>query len=443
MPLTCPVLPLSRRARATALAILTASPLTAWATNGMLLESYGPIAAGMGGASMALDNGLAAATNNPATLGLMAPGKRLDLALGQLGPRVSSQAGPMQADSGGTRYVMPAFGYGRSDGRLSYGLAVFAQGGMGTEYGANSFLAMGSGAPVRSELGVGRVIVPVAWKLDERLIVGGSVDLVWSTLDLRMAATGAGLGALVTSAGGNLAAALPGLAGAPWARLDFSDGSDFSGEAKSYGYAAKLGAVLQATPDLRLGAALHLKTRLQDMRSDRRASSLSAPGFADRGRITVQDFQMPSQFALGLAWQASADWLLAADVKHIAWSDVMGRFRMRYDSQGMGGTVSFALPQQWRDQTVLQLGAARRVGPWTLRAGANLSRNPVPDRLVNPLFPAIVAQHYTLGTGYRFSASDEINAAMSHAPKVSVNTPDGVIVSHRQLNLQLMYSHAF
>ena len=38
----------------------------------MNMEGYGPIATGMGGASMAYDNGTAAVINNPATLGLMA-----------------------------------------------------------------------------------------------------------------------------------------------------------------------------------------------------------------------------------------------------------------------------------------------------------------------------------------------------------------------------------
>lgn len=425
------------------LAACLAWPLSVHATNGMLLEGYGPIAAGMGGASMAVDNGLAAATNNPATLGLMAQGARLDLALGNLGPRVSSQAGPMNADSSGTSYVMPAFGYGRRDGAFSYGLAVFAQGGMGTDYGASSFLAMGSGQPVRSELGVGRAIVPLAWQVSPALTLGGSLDLVWSTLDLKMAATGAALGALVTQANGNLAAALPALGGAPWARLDFSDDSKFSGEAKSVGYAAKLGLLWQARPDLRVGAAWHLKTQLKDMRSSGGAATLSAPGFADVGRIVVQDFQMPQQIAVGLAWQASPDWLLAADVKHIGWSDVMDSFRMRFESSRMGGSVSFALPQQWRDQTVLQLGAARRLGDWTLRGGVNVASNPVPDRLVNPLFPAIVENHLTLGAGYRVSGAGEVNAAMAYAPSVQVSTPTGVIVSHRQLNLQLMYSHRF
>jgi long-chain fatty acid transport protein len=37
----------------------------------------------------------------------------------------------------------------------------------------------------------------------------------------------------------------------------------------------------------------------------------------------------------------------------------MKDFRMRYDSAGMGGSVSFALPQNWKDQTVLSLGGAR------------------------------------------------------------------------------------
>jgi long-chain fatty acid transport protein len=52
--------------------------------------------------------------------------------------------------------------------------------------------------------------------------------------------------------------------------------------------------------------------------------------------------------------------LLVADVKRIGWSDVMKDFRMRYDSAGMGGSVSFALPQNWKDQTVLSVGASLR-----------------------------------------------------------------------------------
>lgn len=427
------------RALALAAAVLSLPP-TAMATNGMLLEGYGPVATGMGGASMAYDNGLAAAVNNPATLALGDGRTRLDLAVGLLGPRVSTAAGPMSVDSDGTRYVMPAFGWGRRTGALSYGLALFAQGGMGTEYSAQSFLAMGSGAGVRSELGVGRVMVPLAYQVTPDFAIGGSLDLVWSTLDLQMAASGMQLGGLVTGASGNLAMALPALGGAPWARIDFSDGSDFSGAAKSTGWAAKVGAVFKASPTLNLGFSYHGKTALKDMKTGSGAAQLSAAGgFADTGRMVVQDFQMPTQTAVGLAWQASPDTLVAADLKRIAWSDVMASFRMRYESAGMGGSVSFALPQAWKDQTVVQLGVAHKLGAWTLRAGINSASNPVPDTYVNPLFPAIVERHYTFGVGTPL-AGGEFNASATTAPKVKVQTPSGLEIRHGQLNLQAMYS---
>src|SRR5690606_21581711 len=73
----------------TAMGIALGVPLAGHATNGMNLEGYGPIATGMGGASMAYDNGTAAVMNNPATLGLMEEGNRLDFALGALRPDVS------------------------------------------------------------------------------------------------------------------------------------------------------------------------------------------------------------------------------------------------------------------------------------------------------------------------------------------------------------------
>ena len=184
---------------------------------------------------------------------------------------------------------------------------------MGTEYGADSFLAMGSGQPVRSELGVGRLLLPVAWQATPDLVIGGSLDFVWANLDLRMAASGAQLGGLVTAADGNLAMALPALGGAPWARIDFSNSSDFSGAAKATGWAAKIGAVWRVLPDLSLGVSYQSETSLGDMKTSASGAALSAfGGFADSGRMTVVDFQWPSMMALGLAWQAGPA-LLAAD----------------------------------------------------------------------------------------------------------------------------------
>ncbi|MBK9360450.1 MAG: outer membrane protein transport protein [Rubrivivax sp.] len=433
-----------RRAALPALCAAAAAP--AWATNGMNMEGYGPVSTGMGGASQAIDHGTAAMAQNPATLGLMAAGSsRMDLAFGRLGPKVNSSIpGFASADSSGTAYYMPALGFARRQGALTWGVGLFAQGGMGTDYAGDSFLAMGSGQPVRSELGVGRLLLPVAWQATPDLTIGASLDFVWAGLDLRMAASGAQLGGLVTGVSGNLGMAMPALAGAPWARIDFSNSSDFTGAAKSTGWAGKLGLVYRLAPGLTLGASYQTETSLGDMKTSASGASLSAfGGFADSGRITVVDFQWPAMTALGIAWQ-SGPALLVADVKRVDWSGVMKDFRMRYDSAGMGGSVSFALPQNWKDQTVISLGGAFAISPaLTLRAGYNRADNPIPEAFVNPLFPATEKTHYTLGLGWRTSPAGELNASLTVAPKSTVTNGQGVVISHKQTNLQMMYSHRF
>jgi long-chain fatty acid transport protein len=421
-------------------------PLAALATNGMNMEGYGPISTGMGGASQAIDHGTAAMAQNPATLSLMAPGSRFDAAFGVLGPEVASSVpGMPTAESGGTSYVMPAFGFARRSGALTYGIGLFAQGGMGTEYAADTFLAMGSGRDVRSELGVGRVLFPLSYQVTPEFAVGGTLDFMWAGLDLRMAASGAQLGGLVTGASGNLGAALPALGGAPWARIDFSNDNDFTGEASSTGWSAKLGAVWRPMPTLTFGASYQFESSLGDMETSENGASISAAGgFVDYGRITVIDFQWPSMTSLGVAWHVTPAVLLAADYKRIGWSNVMKDFKMRFDSAGVGGSVNFALPQNWEDQDVINLGVAWAVNEaLTLRAGANLADNPIPDAYVNPLFPATVEDHYTLGFGYRFSKAHEFNASMTIAPEVKVTNGQGVTVTHEQMNFQFMYSYRF
>ncbi|MCX7672306.1 MAG: outer membrane protein transport protein [Thiobacillaceae bacterium] len=441
---------LKRHVLALAALGLTGTPV--WATNGMNMEGYGPIATGMGGASMAYDNGTAAVMNNPATLGLMGKGSRLDVALGFLGPDVSSThlagMGIANIGSGGDAYYMPAFGYVKSDGQLVYGVAVFAQGGMGTEYNRSM-----DNRPERSELGVGRVILPLAYKVSDALTLGGSLDFIWSMLDVKMVMPIASMAGLITQPGnGTLAGALTIMMGNGYdaARLEFSDGSDFSGKAKATGWAGKLGLTYKAAPGVTLGAAYHFKTGLGDMKTGSTGASMIVsdlngpnPTQTVPGKITVRDFQWPETYALGIAVELNLRLMLAADYKRLNWKDVMKNFTMTYAA--MGDAVTFALPQNWDDQDVFQLGVAyKATDALTLRAGVNLADNPIPNNTVHYLFPAIVKNHYTLGLGYDLSKASGLNFSLTHAPEVKqTNTAFGYRVEHSQTNWQLMYTHRF
>ncbi|MDO9196242.1 OmpP1/FadL family transporter [Rhodoferax sp.] len=436
---------------------------SAHATNGMLMEGYGPISTGMGGASQAIDHGNAAMAANPATLGLMPDGtSRLDVAFGILGPDVKSSMMGMEAKSSGTSYLLPALGYTRRSGAYTYGIGMFAQGGMGTEYEATSFMSAGTGLPTRSELGVGNVIFPVAYQVNQNLTVGATLKFMWSSLDMQMngsLATLAGPQGIVTGGVGGLATTMGTMAQAvgPYsnlnpdptttiARIDFSDDNKFTGAAKSTGFGASLGAVYKVNKDVTVGGSYQFKSALSDMKTASNSASLGIVGMmTDTGQITVIDFQMPSVFAVGASWQASPALLLAADLKYIGWADAMKSFKMRYDSSNSAmGYVTFAMPQNWNDQTVLSLGMAWKANEQlTLRAGLNLADNPIPDAYVNPLFPATVKSHVTLGLGYKVSAAGEFNASLTLAPSETVTSGAGPAISHGQTNLQVMYSHRF
>ncbi|MEY2772342.1 MAG: hypothetical protein RIQ38_2761 [Pseudomonadota bacterium] len=421
-------------------ATLSLAVSTAWATNGMMMEGYGPESLAMGGASVAFDNGTAAMMNNPATLQLGANGSRLDVALGQLGPNVRAGV----AKSGGTSYLMPALGWVRKNNDYSWGIGMFGQGGMGTEYIAG---AMGNGQAMRSEVAVGRVIFPVSMKLSEQVNVGATVDYTWGSMDLIMETSAAQLAGMYAAAGNTSPPPLPGATAG--ARLAFSDGSKFSGAAKATGWTGKLGMTFDASPTLRLGVSHQLKTHLADMRTGASSANmalfdaLGASLASMDGQIVVRNFQMPASTTVGLAWQATPALGIALDLKTIAWSSAMASFNMSFTPVG-GAAMTFSMPQNWKDQTVTSVGASYRLNEAVvLRAGYSHASNPVPDATVNPLFPAIVKDHFMLGVGVNLNKSTALNMAVSHAPKVTVTSPSAGTISHSQTNWQLMLTHRY
>lgn len=466
-----------------------AAPGIAFATNGMNMEGYGPIATGMGGASMAYDNGIAAVMNNPATIGLMAQGNRVDLAVGGLHPDVTTNIMGMSAPSGGDAYYMPAAGWAQKNGKLAYGFGVFAQGGMGTEYGTTSALSMGSGLGNRSEVGVGRAIVPLAYDVDPKLTVAGSIDFVWAGMDLQMLVNGGqfmgmamGDPAAGGTVGGSMMTAFNGAVAmgmmnpnnpVNYGHFDFSNSNDYSGKATATGWAGKLGVTYKVNNQLTLGATYHSETDLGDLEGsatvrfnanlDTGIMSGGAPNgvymagtIPVTGKIAVRNFQWPETYGVGMAYQATDRIMVAADYKRINWSKVMKNFQMTFTADGSASNGNFAntqldatMYQNWDDQDVFQIGVSfKTTDALTLRAGANLANNPIPNNTVNPLFPATVKNHYTVGAGYAVSKAADVNFSYSYAPKVTVNSPatvysPGYSIDHAQNNWQLMYSHRF
>ncbi|MBN8487000.1 MAG: outer membrane protein transport protein [Burkholderiales bacterium] len=417
--------------RTTALAaLILALPLGAWATNGMNLEAYGAKAGGMGGASFGYENGNSAMMNNPATLGLRQEGNSLGLGITSLMPDVATRmnhplAGPLSAQSGGDQYWMPSLSLVRKTGSLTYGAGILAQGGMGTEYGTQSFLSNGTGLPMRSEVGFGRVMLPLAYNIDDKLTLAAQLDYVWASMDVQM---------LMPDGSGH---------------ASFSNGSDFSGQAKGRGWAFKLGAHYKLSDGVSVGATYHSKTDISDLEGGGTFTAFTPGGAVPiPTRFRVVDFQWPETYGIGAAWQATPELMLAADLKHIGWSDSMKTFRL---AMNMGaGWMEGAMPQNWKDQTVVMLGGQYMVAPGVaLRAGYNHASNPVPAANLNPLFPATITTHYTLGVGWNIGGGHSIAGSIAVSPKVTQTNPNmfgpglAGTTSHSQSTVRLNYNYNF
>ncbi len=452
--------PFARRLLPIVLALLPASPVLA--TNGMNLEAYGAKAGGMGGAAFAYDSGNSAAMNNPATLLLKPAGKaNLGVGLTLLAPDVtSSHALAGSVDSKGTAYWMPTIGYTRRQDGLAYGVALLAQGGMGTEYGAGSSLFAGglsamnnpvalSGEEIRSELSFGRLMFPLAWQATERLGLAGQIDLAWAGLDLKMDMDGQTVAGMMGAGlvNGGLAGALGGLGDLHYARFNFSDKSAITGSAKGHGTAVKLGALYKASDKLNVGVTYHSRTHIADLKSSK--AQIQADGSLGsasmNGEIRVMNFQWPETFGIGLAYAANEKWLWAADIKQIGWADSMKNFRFIFTDAGSGQSLDVNMPQNWKNQTVYALGAQYKPSAdLALRVGFNQAGNPVPDNTLNPLFPATVERHYTAGFGYRLNPTSSVDAAITLAPEaVATNPVTGITSRHSQMSLRANYSHKF
>ncbi|HES76795.1 MAG TPA: hypothetical protein ENO09_07310, partial [bacterium] len=366
----------------------------------------------------------------PATLGLRKEGNNLGLGLTLLQPDVNASipAYGLSSDSDGTSYVMPSISFVRKDGDFTYGVGVFAQGGMGTDYPGSSFLSQGTGLPQMSQVGFGRLMFPLAYQATKELSVAAQVEYIWASMDLQR---------LVQTPDGG------------FGYVDVKDDSDFTGQMTGGGFAFKLGAVYQFNKEFSIGATYHSESSIDDLEGSGTFTAFTPMGpMAMPANYTVNDFQWPATFGIGMAWNVTPELMVAADIKQLMWSQTLSDFSMTTDIPGMGAQTA-SEKQDWSDQTVFSIGAQYKIDPAVaLRVGYNYGKNPVPDSTINYLFPAITEQHFTLGVGWQIDKANSLALAFTYAPEVtqtatSPNQLTPLEMSHSQTLWRLNYAYSF
>ena len=390
----------SRNVLLTLVLLIFALPPIAEATNGYLVHGIGTRAKALAGAGVALPLDALAAGTNPA--GMAWVGKRYDAGLALFNPNRSytitgAPSGfpgtfgltPGTVDSGSETFFVPNFaGNWQISSDSTFGLAVFGQGGMNTDYPTSTFFGS---SPTGINLSQLFILPTFATKLGELHSIGIAPIIAFQQFE----AEGLEAFGLFSGDAANLT----------------NNGVD-----DSLGFGVKIGYLGQWTDSVSLGLAYQSKVSMEEF-------SKYAGLFAEQG-----GFDIPSNIIAGIAVQMTESSVLALDVQEISYSDVASVSNPFFPNLGQAplgasGGAGFG----WEDMTVIKLGYEWGAGStWKWRAGYSTTDQPIPDSevLFNILAPGVVEDHITFGFTKTKASGGAWSLALMHAPSVSVSGPN-------------------
>jgi long-chain fatty acid transport protein len=372
-------------------AALTYGATTASATEGYFQTGYGVIQKAQAGAGVANPEDAMTLSVNPA--GLVSVGRQFEAAFTLFSPHRDYTAsnfgpggfmGPMPGkhESSSKIFLMPNMAYSSPiDSQSAWGVALFGNGGMNTNYRDPVFGVRGTGVNLEQMF----LTVGYARRMGD-ISIGIAPILVMQ----KFRADG------LQGFDNPIFSANPGHV--------TGRGDDYS-----YGGGARAGIQWDLTKTLRFG--LSGQSQIYSTKFDKYSGL-----FADGG-----DFDIPASITAGLAWDAMPGLTLMADYRHIFYSaipaianssTVMAQF-------GAPGGPGFG----WSDVDAVSIAAAWKATPdLTLRVGYSHNTNPVSsnDVMMNILAPGVVTDHFSAGLSYAWAKNLGVDLQFGYVPRHDV-----------------------
>jgi long-chain fatty acid transport protein len=353
------------------LLVMAVPHATLLASNGYFQLGTGTQSKGMGGAGVAVLFGPSAPATNPAGIGMGTRG--IDLGVGLFNPnRDYDVAGnpsgfpgtfglaPGKVTSDSPLFAVPHFGYSHRMNKAALGVLVYANGGMNTNYPATTFGFKPAGVNL-SQLFVAPTF---AYQVNDRNAIGVSAVLGYQMFKAEGLQAFAGFS---------------------------SDAANLTNNktSSSVGAGVRVGYLGKVSEYLSLGAAYQTRVYMTEFSEYKGL-------YAEQG-----DFDIPSNFTVGVGIHPNTNVDLALDVQRVNYSEVKSVGNpllpnLMSAPLGADGGAGFG----WKDMTVFKGGVQVRAGSgWTLRGGYSYGKQPIPESevLFNILAPGVIEQHVTGG----------------------------------------------
>jgi long-chain fatty acid transport protein len=442
----------------------------AFATHGTRMVGFNTRAVGRGGTNIGIFDNTALMMTNPAGMSFLSS-STIDANFSLMIPSTHFTNTINSNIEGKTNYFpLPGLSYVHRDAEsaFTWGIGAFTQGGMGSDFTLNQNLfrtQAGAFVPqeYHSKLAVMQGGPSVAYKFTDRLSVGVSAHLVFSTLEFKMPyslSPSVMKGVVNPQTGmtfGDMFSAPPAQGGFGYSEVTAAAAMN---SLTAFGFGGKIGLAYAASENLTFGLSYSspstLKYKSGTATMDMTAQLNDAFGRAMQGYLqqnpaatqqqaqaaVMQQFTqlgidlskgvvadyglevaltLPQSIGFGVAYQAAKTLRFAVDAEWVNWKSAFDKMSLSLSNGtnpninrmlGNSGSFSIDFPMDWKDAMTFRVGTEYDVHPdWTLRAGYAFGSNPVPATTVFPVFPAIVENHLMLGASFKVSEPFAVHAA--------------------------------
>nr|WP_321486150.1 outer membrane protein transport protein [uncultured Draconibacterium sp.] len=400
-----------------------------FATDGYFSVGYGTINKGLAGAGIAFYQG-SLINGNPA--GNVFLGTKYQLGVNFFNPNrkytvtgnASEQAmfplatGTIESDS--KLFLMPSAGANwMLNDNSSISAALFGNGGMNTDYPTQTF---GDQSVTTTGVNLAQMYGNITYsqKLGEKHSIGVTGVLAYQYFEAKGLTNFGGFSSNPSALSGN--------------------GTD-----SGFGYGFKIGYLGHLTDNFAVGVTYQSKVFMSEFDD-------YAGLFAEQG-----DFDIPSSWTAGIAWEVASDFTVMADVKQIMYGDIksIGNPMSNLNNAMMGDATSMLGGDNgagfgWDNIMVYKLGFNYAgVETWEFRAGLSIGDNPVPSSEVmfNILAPGVIENQIALGLSKEVGKSgNQFHVAFNYAMNNSVEganpmAPQQTIdIEMNQFELELGFS---
>jgi long-chain fatty acid transport protein len=383
---------------------MAASPLV-YATNGDEMMAVGSQSTALGGTGVANFIGAESTWANPAMLG-KSKGSEITGGVVMFTPKVTNtgMTGAVADSKASTSYIPDVSYSSRINDSLSYGVAVAGIAGMGVDYSAAS---SATHIKAKSALSILRVVPTLAYNSKD---FGVGFSPIFQSGSLMLSYNN-------TNPGGQA--------------VNTGESAD-----SSTGYGYSLGGYYNVSA-LTVAASYQSEIAAKYGTQISKAGAgfgLMAGGF---GTPFGDDLNQPAEMKAGAAYAIADSLTLTADYKLIQWGSAAGYKDFN-----------------WKDQTVVAVGAKYASDSYWLGLGYNNANNPISEMATtnykasainifnNMFFPAVVTNSYTLGGGYNFSKAFALDASAVFTPEVTtkVAVGNGMPATNTTTHSQQSYS---